>query len=75
MYSIGFAAVAYANGSLSIIDMRGPRVMLRIDKAPQSTYRHSFMHRNSSGIDPVSSLAWAISGIKSGESSLYVRPL
>ncbi|KAH9044417.1 lethal giant larvae like, C-terminal-domain-containing protein [Lactarius pseudohatsudake] len=62
---VGFAAVAYANGSLSVIDMRGPRVMLRAAKAPQSTYRHSFMHRNSSSTDPVSSLAWAISGVKS----------
>ncbi|KAH9081593.1 lethal giant larvae like, C-terminal-domain-containing protein [Lactarius deliciosus] len=62
---VGFAAVAYANGSLSVIDMRGPRVMLRAAKAPQSTYRHSFMHRSSSGTDPVSSLAWAISGVKS----------
>jgi syntaxin-binding protein 5 len=43
--------------------------MLRVDKALQSTHRHTFMHRNSSGTDPVSSLAWAISGIKSGESS------
>lgn len=47
--------------------------MLRVAKAPQSTYRHSFMHRNSSGTDPVSSLAWAISGVKSGESSLIFR--
>ncbi|KAH9178656.1 lethal giant larvae like, C-terminal-domain-containing protein [Lactarius sanguifluus] len=62
---VGFAAVAYTNGSLSVIDMRDPRVMLRATKAPQSAYRHSFMHRNSSGTDPVSSLAWAISGVKS----------
>ncbi|KAF8274032.1 lethal giant larvae like, C-terminal-domain-containing protein [Lactarius quietus] len=61
---IGFAAVAYANGSLTVIDVRGPRVMLRVAKAPQST-RHSFMHRNSTGTDPVSSLTWAISGVKS----------
>jgi syntaxin-binding protein 5 len=70
MYLTGFAAVAYANGSLSVIDMRGPRMMLRAAKASQST-RHSFIHRNSGGADPVSSLTWAISGVKSGGFSFF----
>ena len=72
-YSTGFAAVAYATGSLSVIDMRGPRMMLHVAKASQSNSRHSFMHRNSSGTDPVSSLTWAISGVKSGEYLLIIR--
>ena len=67
MRSTGFSAVAYANGSLTVIDMRGPRVMLRVAKASPPTSRHSFMHRNSPGNDPVASLAWAISGVKPGE--------
>src|SRR5580693_8828917 len=69
--SPGFASVAYANGSLIVIDMRGPRVMLDVGKAQQTSYRHSFIHRNSPGVDPVLSLAWVISGVKSGKSRLW----
>lgn len=70
MFSLGFASVAYANGSLIVIDMRGPRVILQVGKAQQSTHSHGFLHRNSPSIDPVLSLAWAISGVKSGKSLL-----
>lgn len=75
MFSLGFASVAHANGSLIVIDMRGPRVILQVGKAQQSTHSHGFLHRNSPSIDPVLSLAWAISGVKSGKShsSLYSR--
>ena len=52
-----------------VIDMRGPRVILQTGKAQQATH-HVFLHRNSPGADPVLSLAWAISGVKSGESPL-----
>jgi syntaxin-binding protein 5 len=64
--SLGFASVAYINGSLIVIDMRSPRVMLEIGKAQQTSHRHSLIHRNSPSIDPVLSLAWTISGVKSG---------
>ena len=67
----GFASVAYANGSLTVIDMRGPRVMLQVGKAQPTTHHIPLIHRNSPGTDPVLSLAWAISGIKSGKSLLY----
>ena len=66
VFSLGFASVAYANGLLIVIDMRGPRVILQAGKAQQTT--HHIFHRNSPGIEPVSSLAWAISGVKSGKS-------
>ncbi|KAI0308267.1 lethal giant larvae like, C-terminal-domain-containing protein [Multifurca ochricompacta] len=64
MSDVGFAAAAYANGSLSVIDMRGPRVMLHVAKAQQTTHRHSFMHRNLSSADPVANLAWTICGVR-----------
>jgi hypothetical protein len=67
----GFASIGYANGSLIVIDMRGPRVMFQAGKVQQTTQRHSLIHRNSPGTDPVMSLAWAITGVKSGMSSLY----
>lgn len=67
-FSLGFASVAYANGSLTVIDMRGPRVILQVGKAQQTAHHHGFLHRNSPGTDPVLSLAWAISGVKSGKS-------
>jgi syntaxin-binding protein 5 len=68
IYLSGFASVAYANGSLSVIDMRGPRVILQTVKTRQSTNHHSFIPRNSANADPVLSLTWAISGVKSGQS-------
>ena len=71
--SLGFASVAYANGSVIVIDMRGPRVILQVEKAQQTT-NHGFLHRNSPGAHPVLSLAWAISGIKSGKFSLPLYP-
>ena len=71
--SLGFASVAYTNGSLIVIDMRGPRVILQVGKAQQTTH-HGFFHRNSPGANPVLSLTWAISGVKSGKSSLLSIP-
>ncbi|KAI0003744.1 lethal giant larvae like, C-terminal-domain-containing protein [Russula compacta] len=64
---VGFASVAYANGSLTVIDMRGPRVMLQVEKVQQTTHHLSLIHRNSPGADPVLSLSWAITGIKAGK--------
>ena len=68
----GFISVAYTNGSLIVIDMRGPRVILEVGKAQQTSQRHSLIHRNSPNIDPVLSLKWAISGGKSGKSPFYL---
>ncbi|KAI9462922.1 lethal giant larvae like, C-terminal-domain-containing protein [Russula earlei] len=65
MSDVGFASVAYANESLTVIDMRGPRMILQVGKAQQTTNRLSFINRNSASTDPILSLAWAISGVKS----------
>ena len=70
---LGFASVAYTDGSLIVIDMRGPRVILQVGKAQQTTHHHGFLHRDSPGAHPVLSLTWAISGVKSGKSLLYSR--
>jgi hypothetical protein len=70
VFSLGFASVAYTNGSLIVIDMRGPRVILQVGKAQQTTHHHGFLHRNSPSTDPVLGLAWTISGVKSGKSPL-----
>ncbi|KAL1951191.1 hypothetical protein VTO73DRAFT_340 [Trametes versicolor] len=52
---VGFLAVAYASGSLLIIDFRGPRVILRHD--PDSHSSSSFLHKHSDA-EPVLSLSW-----------------
>jgi syntaxin-binding protein 5 len=70
LVSPGFASVAYTNGLLIVIDMRSPRVILEVGKAQQTSQRHSLIHRHSPGVDPVFSLAWTISGVKSGKSPL-----
>jgi syntaxin-binding protein 5 len=52
--------------------MRGPRVILEVGKAQQTSQRHSLIHRNSPNIDPVLSLKWAVSGVKSGKSPFHL---
>ncbi|KAJ8494736.1 hypothetical protein ONZ45_g13123 [Pleurotus djamor] len=59
---IGFLATAYADGTIYIVDMRGPRVILRYDPVENSRSRHSFalpLSRHSSS-HPVGSLSWSI---------------
>ncbi|KAA1468094.1 hypothetical protein DENSPDRAFT_833291 [Dentipellis sp. KUC8613] len=57
---VGFFAVSYADGSLLIVDMRGPNVVLHIDgDAHQKKHRLSLLHKPSSS-DPVASLTWTI---------------
>lgn len=58
---IGFMAVAYAAGSLFVIDMRGPKVLLR--HAPEA--RSSFLHRNQT-VNTFTSLTWTVSGTSAG---------
>ncbi|TCD68310.1 hypothetical protein EIP91_011169 [Steccherinum ochraceum] len=54
---IGFLAVAYASGALFIVDMRGPKILLRY--APES--KSSFLHRKDH-LDPFTSLVFTVSG-------------
>jgi syntaxin-binding protein 5 len=53
--------------------MRGPKVILQVGKAQQTTH-HGFLHRSSPGAHPVLSLTWAISGVKSGKFSYSLYP-
>ncbi|KAI0718934.1 lethal giant larvae like, C-terminal-domain-containing protein [Cerioporus squamosus] len=53
---VGFLAVAYASGLLLIIDLRGPRVLLRSTSRPHGG--SSFLHRHSES-EPIQRLTWA----------------
>ena len=41
----GFLAVGYKDGSVFIVDMRGPRVILR-EVSEKESHRRSFLHRH-----------------------------
>ncbi|KAI0756487.1 lethal giant larvae like, C-terminal-domain-containing protein [Daedaleopsis nitida] len=56
---VGFLAVAYASGLLLVIDLRGPRVLLRSESRPGTS---SFLHRHSE-VEPVHALTWACCGL------------
>ena len=60
----GFFAFAYNDGSLNILDMRGPTFILR-DTNPGGDRRHSFLKHST--IDPIVSLNWAIFKLSSGQ--------
>jgi syntaxin-binding protein 5 len=65
--SIGFLAVAYASGALTVVDMRGPSVMLHVEagKGPQSKW-HPLSKPAS--IDAITSLNWSTCSLRSGTS-------
>ncbi|OCH89538.1 hypothetical protein OBBRIDRAFT_881275 [Obba rivulosa] len=56
---IGFLAVAYSSGTLLIIDLRGPKVILR-----RSHSEKSVLHRHGER-DPIVSLSWTVCGLSS----------
>lgn len=61
-------AVAYMDGSLFVVDMRGPRIILRREHGETKT-RHSAgvrIGRNSELLDPITALSWTISPINDG---------
>ncbi|KAJ3908951.1 WD40 containing snare-dependent exocytosis protein [Lentinula edodes] len=58
---VGFLAVAYADGCLFVIDMRGPTVILRHGVKAKS--RHSIGLHVGTDTDPITSLEWTISPI------------
>lgn len=59
MSDIGFLAVAHKDGSVFVVDMRGPRIILR-DTSDKSAHRRSFLHRNE--VDAVVSMTWTVAG-------------
>ncbi|KAI0081067.1 hypothetical protein K474DRAFT_1656898 [Panus rudis PR-1116 ss-1] len=56
---IGFTAASYTDGSLFVVDMRGPKVILRVVSDGKGE-KHSFLHKHEP--DPFTSLAFAVSG-------------
>ncbi|KAH9947113.1 lethal giant larvae like, C-terminal-domain-containing protein [Amylocystis lapponica] len=58
---IGFLAVAYASGALLVIDLRGPRIIMRSGTSALS--ERSFLHRHS--VEPIQSLTWTVCKIAS----------
>ncbi|KAI0046614.1 hypothetical protein FA95DRAFT_1582978 [Auriscalpium vulgare] len=63
---IGFLAAAYLDGSLSVVNMRGPSIMLHIDfESQRQKNKHSILLHKSPTVDPVADLAWTICNLKS----------
>ncbi|KAI0093981.1 lethal giant larvae like, C-terminal-domain-containing protein [Irpex rosettiformis] len=57
---IGFLAAGFQDGSLFIVDMRGPAIILRRLPEDRESKRRSFLHKNE--VDPVMNLTWTVSG-------------
>lgn len=62
-HSTGFLAVSHKDGSVFVVDMRGPRIILR-DTSDKSAHRRSFLHRNE--VDAVVSMTWTVAGTDTG---------
>ncbi|KAF9041832.1 hypothetical protein BDZ89DRAFT_1060198 [Hymenopellis radicata] len=57
---VGFMAVGYSDGSLYVIDLRGPTILLR--QGPESkAKRHSIVPLGHRSVDPITSLTWTVS--------------
>jgi syntaxin-binding protein 5 len=66
---LGFLASAYADGSLLVVDMRFPRILLRHEQQSQAKSRHIVsLHpkRHSKSVDLVDSLTWTVTTVGSG---------
>lgn len=62
--------MAYKDGSLFVIDMRGPRVIKR-EIADKQSHRRSILHRQD--VDIVQSLTWTVAGTESGTLSMLIH--
>ena len=60
---LGFLAVAYNTCALLIVDMRGPRVILRNAPPSKKDHRHSFLGGRR---EPVVALTWTAAPMASG---------
>lgn len=63
---LGFLAVAYHSCALLVVDMRGPRVILRNAPPSKKDHRHSILGPRR---EPVVSLAWTAAPMASGAPS------
>lgn len=61
---IGFIATSYLDGSLFLVDTRGPRVMYR-NLPDLKSGRKSFLHKHE--LDPIELLTWTVSGTAAGK--------
>jgi len=80
---IGFLSVSYMDGSLIVVDMRGPKIILSHQGNKKTKHKlqpsiHVHTHRGdgpsspSSAPDIAKSLTWTISQLDNGKSSFYV---
>ncbi|KAH8835562.1 lethal giant larvae like, C-terminal-domain-containing protein [Flagelloscypha sp. PMI_526] len=58
---VGFLAAGYADGTLIIVDMRGPKIIYKTENPAQEKRRSVLLHTRTS--DKVASLTWTISGL------------
>lgn len=64
---IGFLATAYADGSLFIVDMRGPKIVLHVGhNATKHKHLPVYPGKNSSRSDTVNCLSWTVCGLSKG---------
>jgi syntaxin-binding protein 5 len=65
---IGFLAVSYADGSLFIVDMRGPTIIFRSGQEAKSKHKHmsKLIGKHSNESDTVRCLNWAVCGLGTG---------
>jgi syntaxin-binding protein 5 len=67
---IGFLAVAFRDGSIFVIDMRGPRIILR-EVSDKQSHRRSLLHRHE--VDTAVSLTWTVAGTDAGMNSSLAK--
>ncbi|KAJ7109928.1 lethal giant larvae like, C-terminal-domain-containing protein [Mycena epipterygia] len=61
--NIGFLAVAYPDGSMIVVDMRGPRVMFRRDRDKKKDRMSIHLHTSDSA-NKITSLTWTVATIE-----------
>ena len=73
---IGFLAVSYADGSLLIVDMRGPKIIFRSGQEAKSKHKHmsKLLGKHSDESDTATCLNWTVCGLGTGtfEPNLYI---
>ncbi|KAK0500667.1 WD40 containing snare-dependent exocytosis protein [Armillaria luteobubalina] len=63
---IGFLSVAYRDGSLYIVDLRGPKILFYLNPKNKAKNRHSIgLHLSDHASEPIVSLTWTISALES----------
>ncbi|KII94277.1 hypothetical protein PLICRDRAFT_36534 [Plicaturopsis crispa FD-325 SS-3] len=70
---IGFLAVAFSDGSLFIVDLRGPSILFRSVPDEKAKHRHSIgLHLRPAADEPVKNLVWTVSRLGT-DTQLQVR--